>query len=192
MPSGHLVDRPQDDRLQRADAIDRHDRAADAAAPVMRFESSLAPLVRRGEKVDDLVDFADALVQTETDTVERHVLPSESAKLKAITPAMCQGSKFSPNAAFDPDSSRLRMPMRFATAGPNWTGSAAACKGRPGEARLRGCGDGGGYARRHRQELRRGGRCPIGTFADSRSRRFLFRDGRKRRRQDDAVEHRCL
>src|SRR5215468_4264278 len=28
------------------------------------------------------------------------------------------------------------MPMRFATAGPNWTRSAPACKGRPGE---RGC-----------------------------------------------------
>src|SRR5437588_8139224 len=81
MPPGHLVDRPQYHRLQRADPVHGHDRAADAAAAVMSFQSALAPAVRCPKKIDDPIDLANPVVQTQTDTIKRHDPPSEPANV---------------------------------------------------------------------------------------------------------------
>src|SRR5690242_2879469 len=103
----------------------------------MGFKSSFAPLVRRGEKVDHLVDLADALVQTETNPIERHLFALRICEsYEPITPGMCQGSEGNSIAAAETESVRALAGCRAHRAEPNWTSLAAGCKPRPGE---RGC-----------------------------------------------------
>src|SRR5438105_14406163 len=126
MPTGHCVDCPQHRRLQRAHPIHGHDRAADAAAAVMSFQSAFAPALRRSKKVDDPVDLAYPIIQTQTDTIERHDRALRTSKCpEAITPFSCQGSNTNPKASPDPE---LSTGMAASLRPKGWTGSPAVCQ----------------------------------------------------------------
>src|SRR5256885_14278903 len=72
------------------------------------------------------------------------VCPPNPRSYEGITPGMCQGSKRNSTAVAGPESVRAAASERAHRAEPNWTGLAAACKGRAGGRGCEGAGVAGG------------------------------------------------
>jgi hypothetical protein len=71
--AGQLIDRLQHDRLQGAQPIHGHDRAADAISSIRGSESVFAPLFWGGKELNHLVQLGQPIVRkSERDTIERH------------------------------------------------------------------------------------------------------------------------
>src|SRR5437868_8057791 len=119
--ASYLPDCLQHDGLQKIRSFHGRHRTSDAVAPVASLELCLAPLIGGGKEINDLINFADAIVDWEPDAVKGHGFPPVSRK--------SQTSRLNARSKLD----------NVSRSGECLTTSAAAAPPRTG---LRGCSRG--------------------------------------------------
>src|SRR5947207_14991389 len=79
--ASYLADGLQHEGLQKIRSFHRHYRTADAVAPVTSLELCLAPSSGGGKEINDLINFADTIVNWEPDAVKWHGFSSGLAQI---------------------------------------------------------------------------------------------------------------